>query len=916
MEAFTKKIDSCQNDPTTSYTRAVEKHEPSGYCLVAVETGKDDLAHYSLVQGADCMEKLVEELRSLAVEINENKRRYMNYTGPLQVASSHETCWVCEKPIENEQPRLDHCHYSGEFLGWTHNVCNVNRKSPIFTPVIAHNLTGYDLHLLLTHLRKHPSDKVSVIPQTDEKYVSMTLGVHVKDIVNAEGIKREIYEHLRFIDSCRFMMSSLDSLVQNLPIDKFQYLNKHFMSYGEDNIKLLRKKGHYPYSYMDGPARFEETELPPRDKWKDALKGGLISVTPEEYQIAQRVFGNFNCRHLGDYHDIYLQCDTILLACVFEAFRKVGKETYGLDPAYYLSASHMAGSALLKITDEKIELMTDREHLDMAEAMLRGGMASVYAKRHFKANNPEVGDDYDASKPSTYGLMADFNNLYGGVMGTEYFPVGNFQTVVKTLNEILSTPDDGDTGYIVEADLEYPVHLHDLHADFPLAPHHDCVHQSWLSDFQISVLTTGGLTGPSKVKKLLQTFHKRSKYIMHFKILKLYVELGLEVSAIHRVLSFDQKKWMAPYIELNSRKRQEATNKFEEDFYKLMNNAAFGKCCESKRKRKNVKLVADEEEAMTLAGRVEFNSFTRINQHLAAVSLTKRSVLWNTPTIIGASILDLAKLPVFKFHYYVMKHQAPGSVLLYSDTDSLMYEIPTDDLTELLKRLECYFDFSNYPKEHFLYDRTNHRVVLKLKDEFAGSTIREFVGLQPKMYSIIGTGGVRKQSAKGITKHAQQELLHERYVKVLQTGETTASLMYKIQSEKHIVTTVEVKKIALTNFQDKRYMLNAVDTLPYGHHATVSNSQSTHSSDTSFMLAQPLSYPSPARLQEDYSSGGMPGTPDPGFHQPVTRDSDYDNDLATSEDESEGWSPYNPFIIYEAGEEQPGNVYFFMLSSV
>ena len=130
-----------------------------------------------------------------------------------------------------------------------------------------------------------------------------------------------------------------------------------------------------------------------------------------------------------------------------------------------------------------------------------------------------------------------------------------------------------------------------------------------------------------------------------------------------------------------------------------------------------------------------------------------------------------------------MKQQVPRCTVLYSDTDSLLYEIETDDLTSVLRNLADHFDFSNYPTEHPLYDRTNHRVVLKMKDELAGDVITDFVGLKAKMYSIVTAESTRKQSAKGVTRHAQRSLLHDKYQAVLESGQTVRSIMHRIQTK-------------------------------------------------------------------------------------------------------------------------------------
>ena len=215
------------------------------------------------------------------------------------------------------------------------------------------------------------------------------------------------------------------------------------------------------------------------------------------------------------------------------------------------------------------------------------------------------------------------------------------------------------------------------------------------------------------------------------------------MAKLHRVLSFKQGKWLTPYVQLNTQKRKEAKTKFEEDFYKLMVNSSFGKTCEGKRNRIRVKIVRSEEEVYQWTNKPEFQSFKIFDENLASVTLSLSEVLWDKPTIVGACILDLSKKFMFDFHYNTMKKHF-DCTLLYSDTDSFVYEIRSRDFfVELQKKQSVMdqFDFSNFPAEHPLHNRTNARVTLKFKDEMAARGISEFCGLKPKLYSIALTEG-------------------------------------------------------------------------------------------------------------------------------------------------------------------------------
>ena len=159
-----------------------------------------------------------------------------------------------------------------------------------------------------------------------------------------------------------------------------------------------------------------------------------------------------------------------MLACVFEAFRKITSSTYGLDSAHFFSCSNLSGDAFLKVSGDDVELLTNREHLEMAENLKRGGVASVFPKRLATMNN-EYLTTYDEMKATTSAIMLDANNVYRGIMEKFPLPLKDFAMDTETqLSKILATPNESTVGYVLEVDLEYPDSLHNLHKDFSLAP--------------------------------------------------------------------------------------------------------------------------------------------------------------------------------------------------------------------------------------------------------------------------------------------------------------------------------------------------------------------------------------------------------------------------------------------------------------
>ena len=238
-----------------------------------------------------------------------------------------EMCHVCDKPLEGDSVR-DHCHITGKYRGAAHTACNLKlRLSPKTTtiPVVFHNLRGYDSHLLMQAISK-VEGRVHCIPNNTEKYISFSLG------------------QLRFIDSVQFLLASLDRLVAVNPPEAFRITAQYEPD--RERRELLLRKGVYPYEYMDNRDRFTESKLLLKEAFYSKLSDAHIS--DEDYAHTQKVWKAFGCKTLGEYNDLYCWTDVLLLADVFEMFRKTCLHQYGLDPAHYYTSPGLSWDALLQ----------------------------------------------------------------------------------------------------------------------------------------------------------------------------------------------------------------------------------------------------------------------------------------------------------------------------------------------------------------------------------------------------------------------------------------------------------------------------------------------------------------------------------------------------------------------------------------
>ena len=433
-------------------------------------------------------------------------------------------------------------------------------------------------------------------------------------------------------------------------------------------------------------------------------------------------------KNLEDYHNLYNQVDVLLLADVFENFRDICIENYELDPAHYYTAPGLAWDVALKITDVKLELLSDIDMLLMVEKGIRGGVSMV-SNRSGKANNKYMGDMFDVKEPSKYITYLHANNLYGWAM-SKPLPTHGFKWMGK--NELETWEKHS---CILEVDLEYPWSLHDLHNDYPLAPAH----------FEVK-----------KVDKLIPNLGDKKKYVINYENLKQYLSLGLKLVKIHRGIRFEESRWLEKYIALNTKLRTAAKNDFEKDFFKLMNNSVFGKTMENIRKRVDIELVNNKEKAEKLSAKPNFNHCNIFNENLVAIHMKKTKLVFNKPVYLGMCILDLSKTLMYDFHYnYIKQKYGDKTKLLFTDTDSLMYEIQTEDFyKDISEDVKDRFDTGDYTPDHpsGIPSGFNKKVLGMFKDEVRGEVIDEFVGLRAKLYSYKMFEGEESKKCKGVKK--------------------------------------------------------------------------------------------------------------------------------------------------------------------
>jgi len=842
-------------------TNLIDEHRVCGFACYRVSEYPQYQTDPVVYSGPDVMDKFYEHIMRESQEISSILANDLDMTpltdGEQTYYDAATVCGECGVAFTAANHKVrHHDHVSGQYLFPACNNCNLTLKMPnrkrkvtqghkankkvkldeqqdnkFFLPLVFHNLRSYDSHFVIKHFKKQYTARPKTTTDHDENIhndididvdetaddseeIQMSYGDIRVTPLNGEKYLSFRVGNLRFIDSFQFLSTSLENLVSLLlksGRDKFAHTIKHL-----GNHDSVFAKGVYPYSYMTGPEKFGETQLPPIEAFHNTLNDEALSR--EDYDRAKQIWAHYNMKTLQNYHDHYLLSDVLLLADVFQNFRNTIFEEHRLDPLHFITLPSLAWASAMKYTHAKLDLITDPDMYLMIENNMRGGIATI-SHRHAQANNPQV-EGYDPSKPTSFITYLDANNLYGMAM-SEPLPVGNFRFLSDqeiSDFDLNSIPPDSDTGYIIECDLTYPQHLHNLHNDYPLAPEHLTVSPDMLSN------SCNNIKAPNwkPTQKLVPNLQNKTKYVCHYRNLQFYIKHGLILTKIHRIISFYQSPWLKPWIDYCTERRKMARNEFESDLAKLQANATFGKTMEQVRNRVNVRLICDPIKLAKAVSRPTFRRAEIINDDLTMVRGARQRVTLNKPISAGFTILEISKLVMYRFYYdYLKPKYGNKCTLLFTDTDSFCCHIETQDLHQDMSQNLDLFDTSNFDKDNPLYTTKNHRVLGKFKSETGSLAPREFVGLRAKMYSLDVPTNPKESKirVKGVKKsYIKRKVRHKQFLNVLKTLKSTTSTFRTFLSTNHVLRTVEINKACLNAFDDKRFILDdGVTTLAYGH---------------------------------------------------------------------------------------------------
>jgi hypothetical protein len=856
-----------KEDPmNTEFLQRYQKHVPNSYgikfnCMhdkyskpIRINTNPDP---------ETLLKDFVEDLESYAKYAYQLTKSHLNihdpnFTKGTKLYTNHMDATQCSRCncnfTETNKKVAHHDHINGNFLSTLCEKCNNNYRYKKFLPVILHNLKGYDSHLFVKALYKYgyvdtvKDNVISCIPNTEQQYISFSKNIVVGHYTDSLTHKtKEISYEIRFIDSFSFMASSIEKIADSIKgknkeitpklikqwRNSFKYCSEQFKN--DDQFLTMISKGIYPYDYIDSYDKLNSQTLPSSKDFYSKLNNS--SISDKDYKTALNNYKILDCKSFMDYHKYYLTSDVLLLTDIWNNFISKSMNAYNLDPTYYYTAPSLSWDAFLKSAlingkQLELELLSDIDKYNFVESGIRGGLSQI-STRYAKANNPDIKNKehiYVKDIETSQIFYLDANNLYGHAM-TQFLPYKNFEwnQDIWTKEKIIKLGDKDDIGYLFEVDLSIHEDLHDYFNNYTPLPINKKVK---IKD--INQKYTQNITEKQKEKKCKSLYHEqnitklccdlspRKKYVVHYRMLKLALNLGFTLDKVHRVLQFNQAPFMKDYILKNTEFRKQANNDFEKDFYKLLNNSAYGKTMENVRNRIDFKLI-NSVNKLDKAKRLKRFTIFDEKSDLIGLHLSKCSVTLNKPIYIGQCVLDDSKHLMFDFHYnFVHKHVGIENFnLLFTDTDSLCYHIRNKNFYDIMDKHRDEFDLSSFPKDHRLYDPTNEKVIGKFKVEYSGIELIEFVGLRSKVYSILKDKEKDQYSKKlkGIKSYVvENDITHQKYLDTLRTGIDYYVWQNSIRTFKHEIYTITQQKKALSRSDDKVYICNDnIHTYTHGH---------------------------------------------------------------------------------------------------
>ena len=896
------------------------EHKPCGFTLV-MESDLPALRKHKAYFGTDAQDTIRKFCKTIIKWATEVHDYYVIHNkevewGPgEQLRHDNETvCYLCKRPFQ-DSPKgrrkvVDHDHMTGKYLGAACQGCNINRRPDRQKiPLFFHNGKNYDTHLLIKEITKEEYGcQFDGIPQNSQKFMTFTImKMHNETVTNDKGMEKlETFREMcdiQVLDSILFTLSSLNRLTEVykkksrwdgnpeteeamqgyqdvFPVTyRWMYEAYKDVPNGDEEeprrtlynprITLALRKNAYPYRWFDSFDKFalpisEMSKLFTEKRYEaftDEVTDAFKADFEKKKEVYFEVIKQFNIRTVKEYALLYVRMDGLQLMDILQQMRAVYKKVHDFDMFQYFGLPSFSWATFVKRMEShdcRPELFKEGEmdKVCFFRRAIRGGCSGIML-RHCRPNNKYT-EGFDPSKPHSYCLYYDANNLYGWSM-SQYLPEKNFQWVREELyKDIEDDPeafiewledrygDDKRKGCYVMCDIHAPPEIHDKTAYYPLAPESGNITEEFLSEYQKEMHRNAGSKHDPKSPLLLQTLLPKKRYVTYYKNLLFYLKKGMKITKIYKVMEFDEAKVMEPSIAINQAEREKANNDADKNSWKTLNNSSFGKTLENQQNYTEEKFVNNGEDFNKVVRDPGFDGYVFHSDNLMIAKLKHSSFAFNKPIYLGATITELAKLHMYEFFYDVLcDHFGWENVhLCMTDTDSLLVEVVIpkektdanedwdiyDEINLIQDKYDCPIDTSAFSRtviEERGIRGDHNKKIGYFKSEVGSSIISEFVGLRAKCYSYtIQDDPEPHMRCKGTPKSAMElSIRHNNYLQCIWHNNMPENIRQhvsfsKIQSKDHQIYSLSTSKVSLSCNDSKRFIMeDNIHTLPYGHYA-------------------------------------------------------------------------------------------------
>ena len=612
--------------------------------------------------------------------------------------------------------------------------------------------------------------------------------------------------------------------------DDFKLLKQHHPQI--EKHSLLLGKMLFPYTYFDNVDRLKETSLPPREAYFNDLTKEECSEA--DYETAVKIWETFELADLKSLVKLYCETDVLQTVDIFIRFRNVTMKEFELDPLHFVSLPSLCWQACMKVTDLRVELITDSDMYLMWQRAKFGGFTTVVSQ-YEKANNPLL-DDFNPDDPISWMFYWDCTGMYSTVMQNNKLPCGNMRFLsdeeVAQLDYESYDPS-GDIGYLVECIFSFVgKEVQVILADFPPCPVLRSVPADEQSPRMQRVAESMEIPLEVKTKKLIADLNPRVNYVLPLTSLQFILKTtGATLHSITRAIQFKQEAILTKYIQLCMDKRKAATNSFEISLFKLYCNAVFGVTLLDVTKYVNCHVVFTQARLKRLIDSPLYVRANEFDKNAAVVEMKYSSTTIRQPIFLGISILALSKNLILDMYYNVLKKEYGSNISLQmSDTDSIVFKVfkETENfyMSDILPKFAHLLDTSNYDRSSPLYTDVRKKQLGTFTDETGGRIISECVALKCKAYSILVKDGDPFMKAKGCPTAERDRLSHEDYKNTLFNQARVNVIFNRIGSKRQRLYTFQCSKVALSSYENKRYWIDTLyKSLPFGHYSINTASQ-------------------------------------------------------------------------------------------